>query len=274
MSEGETARRSVLVAIAGLGGPKPRGARFAIITGASAGLGLALARRLVADGWMVLGVDRDQAAVSDEGYRHVRCDLADPEQVDALAAELARGGDVLDRLDLVVMCAGVSATGRFEAIPADAHARVLAINAEAPLVLGDALLGAGWSRGTLVLVASLSVDVGYPGAASYAASKDALAAYGRSIGKARRSPRVLTVLPGPTRTEHAARHAPAGASDAARMNPDDLAKRILRAVGRGARVLRPGLAARIAGRAGRLAPGLTAWLMRRGLFEKLDRAVW
>ena len=250
----------------------------AVVTGASAGLGLALARRLLDDGRTVLGVDRDGASLAEGvhpsgSYRHLRCDLADPVAVDGLAARLAGSDPGPDGLELVAMCAGISATGRFEAIPPDAHARVLAVNAEAPLVLADALMGRGWRKGTLVLVASLSVDVGYPGAASYAASKDALVAYGRSIAKVRTAPAVLTVLPGPIRTEHAARHAPEGSSDAGRMDPDDLARRILDAVATGRGTLRPG-AARWAGLAGRLAPGLAVRLMRRGLFERLDREVW
>ena len=242
----------------------------ALVTGASAGLGLALVRALLDEGWTVVGVDR--AAEADglgTAYEHRRCDLSDPDAVDRLAAGLP------DRLDLAVMCAGISATGRFETLPREAHARVLAVNAEAPLVLSDALLASGALRGsTLVLVASLSVDVGYPGAASYAASKSALAAYARSLRKARTGVRVLTVLPGPIRTEHAARHAPAGASAAARMAPDDLARRILAAVRSGRSVLRPGITARAAGLAGRIAPGWTTRGMRRVLFDRLDRDVW
>ena len=246
----------------------------ALVTGASAGLGLAVARRLLGEGAAVVGVDRSRPAEGlAEGYAHRQCDLSDADAVDGLADGLANGLE--GPFDLAVMCAGISATGRFERLPVEAHARVLAVNAEAPLVLSDALVGSGALRGgALVLVASLSVDVGYPGAASYAASKDALAAYAVSLRRARTGVRVVCVLPGPIRTDHAARHAPDGSSDRSRMDPDDLARRILVAArGRGG-VLRPGFAASVAGLAGRIAPGLTARAMRRGLFEKLDRDVW
>ena len=259
------------------------------MTGSAAGLGAALARALLADGWAVTGVDRDGVetsralplrgrgagaadgggAATSEPCTHVRTDLSDPAAVD----------DLLDRLDtpfdLVILNAGVSATGRFEAIPADAHARLLAVNAEAPLVLADGLVSRGLlpDGAALVLVASLSVDVGYPGAASYAASKDAIAAYGRSIAKARKRLRVTTVHPGPIRTGHAARHAPPGAREAGRMDPDALARRILARAPKGG-TLRPGPAAGLAGLAGRLVPGATARAMRRALFDRLDREVW
>ena len=214
-----------------------------------------------------------------ERYRHERCDLAAAADVDALLERLVAQGPY----DLVVMAAGVSATGRFEAIPADAYARLLRVNSEAPLVLADGLIGAGALGGgaTLVLVASLSVDVGYPGAASYAASKDALHAYGRSLRLARkkggqraRLPRTLVAMPGPLRTEHARRHAPEGANEAKRMTPEECARRILSAVRSGQNELRPGAAATMAGWFGRLLPGTATGLMRRTLFEKLDREVW
>ena len=204
-----------------------------------------------------------------EPYTHIRADLADPAAVDALLERLGAP------FDLAVLNAGISATGRFEAIPAEAHARLLAVNAEAPLVLADGLLSRGLlpDGAALVLVASLSVDVGYPGAASYAASKDAIAAYGSSLRRARTGLRVTVVHPGPIRTEHAARHAPPGAREAGRMAPDDLARRILARAGKGG-TLRPGPAAGLAGLVGRLMPGPAARAMRRGLFDRLDREVW
>ena len=290
-----------------------------IVTGASAGLGHAIAAQLLAAGRLVTGIDRDPApeafrAASEEGrdgpngprYRHERADLSSPAETDALVARLLTPLAPLSPLphpegraptareaamaggppgyDLVVMAAGISATGRFEAIPATAHGALLRVNAEAPLVMADALIAAGalHGDGTLVLVSSLSVDVGYPGAASYAASKDALHAYGRSLNAARRKakgglrpPRVLTVLPGPLRTEHAARHAPEGSGEAKRMVPGQCAALILRAVrARRTGVLRPGAGAGLAGAFGRLLPGPSARLMRRVLFDRLDREVW
>ena len=251
------------------------------MTGSAAGLGAALAKRLLGGGWTVEGVDRngppdgsgagpsDQPRSDGGAYIHHRGDLSDAAAVDALAASLA------GPFDLVVLNAGISATGRFEAIPAEAHARLLAINAEAPLVLADDLLARRRMApgGALVLVASLAVDVGYPGAASYAATKEALAAYGRSLARVKGAPRLTIVHPGPIRTEHAARHSPDGSSDRARMEPDEMARRILAGAWKGG-TLRPGGAARAAGLAGRLAPRALTGIMRRTLFEKLDREVY
>ena len=280
-----------------------------LVTGASAGLGRAIALALLERGHLVIGLDRDPPTIPDpfaaatsaaatsaaeaipasatdargpSAYTHHRCDLGDPDAIDALLDDLAGGPP----LRAAVMAAGISATGRFEALPASAHSRVMRVNAEAPIVMIDALLSRGVLAGSarVVLVASLSVDTAYPGAAGYAASKDALAAYGRSMNLARRAarrgtapierPRVLTVLPGPLRTEHAARHAPPGASEEARMTPEDCAARIVRAMETRRTVLRPGASAWGAGLLARLAPGLAARGMRRWLFERLDREVF
>ena len=255
----------------------------ALVTGSAAGLGRALTERLLADGWAVVGVDRDpingvprDAPLASEGgdvtpaYSHALCDLANEREVDRLLVDLGSQPP----FELIILAAGISATGRFERIPAEAHSRVLAVNAAAPLIMADAMLdGLIAPGGRLVLIGSLASDVGYPGAASYAASKDALAIYARSIAKRARARgvSVLTVLPGPIRTDHAARHAPPGARADRRMAPDDLARRILAARGG---TLRPGAGARLGGLLGRVAPALSTRLMRRALFEKLDREVW
>ncbi|WP_306120846.1 MULTISPECIES: SDR family NAD(P)-dependent oxidoreductase [unclassified Roseitalea] len=246
----------------------------ALVTGASAGLGRAIAERLAAEGHDVTGVDRDHPG-AEAPFAHIACDLADRDSVDALAARLIEDGP----FDQTVLNAGISATGPFEAIPAKAHARVMAVNAEAPMVLCAALARAGaLSRGgRVVFVSSLSHFTGYPGAASYAAAKDALAVYARSIRKPFARTLGVTVsaaFPGPLRTDHAARHAPAGADAEKRMAPDVAARLILAEAARGRAVIVPGARARWMALAGRIAPAAVTGAMRRIVYDKLDRAVW
>lgn len=128
----------------------------------------------------------------------------------------------------------------------------------------------------LTFVASLACKTGYPGAASYAASKNAVAVYARSIKKPfqQRGISVLAVFPGPIKTAHAAYHAPPGARAESRMLPDELAERIIRAADAGKSRLYPGMNAKISAVAGILAPRLTTSLMRKMLFEKLPTEKW
>jgi short-subunit dehydrogenase len=248
--------------------PEGRATPRALITGAADGIGLALAERLLVDGWTVVGVDRDAARTA--AAPRIAWHLADL----ALRDDVARLRDTLARdepFDLVVHNAGISCVGPFESSDLAAQDAVLAVNLRAPLLLTPVLLAAGKVRtgGALVFVSSLSHYVGYPGAAVYAASKDALAAYGRSLsaGLAARGLHVLTVFPGPTRTAHAARYAPPGADASRRMPPERVADATLRAVSARRRRLIPGLGNRIAARLGRWFPGLMDRLMRRLLLR-------
>jgi hypothetical protein len=80
---------------------------------------------------------------------------------------------------------------------------------------------------------------------------------------------VLTVFPGPLRTAHARLHAPPGADERKRMDPDAAARRVLDAVARRRRRLIPGFGNRVAARVGRLAPRAMDRLMRRLLYVPL-----
>ena len=245
--------------------------RSALVTGGSAGLGRAIVERLLADGWRVVSVDRAEGAAMPFLER-VTCDLADRDAVDALLARMGAMGP----FQLAVLNAGVSATGRFEAIPLAAYRRLMTVNAETPMVLAAGLVRAGHLAGPMCFVSSLSHFTGYPGAAVYAASKDALAVYARSVRKpfARRGVSVTLACPGPLRTDHAERHAPAGADASRRMAPEVAARSILRATFSGRRLIVPGRANRLAAFAGTLLPGAMMRQMRHLILDRLDRDVW
>ena len=245
--------------------------RTALVTGGSAGLGRAIVERLLGDGWRVVSVDRHDVAIT-ANHEHLTCDLADRDAVDALLERIGTMGP----FHLAVFNAGVSATGRFEAIPLDAYRRLMTVNAETPMILAAGLVRAGILAGPMCFVASLSHFTGYPGAAVYAASKDALAVYARSVRKhfARRGVSVTLACPGPLRTDHAERHAPAGADAARRMPPEVAARIILDATLAGRRLVVPGRANRLAALAGALLPGAMMQQMRRVILDRLDREVW
>ncbi|MDD9910400.1 MAG: SDR family NAD(P)-dependent oxidoreductase [Ahrensia sp.] len=251
----------------------------ALVTGASHGLGRALTQSLLDDGHEVVAVDIDTApldALIAESRGACKARLAD------LASEssVQRLLDVLtdQTFDLVILNAGISATGRFEDIPQSAYERLIAVNLTAPITLASQLVGqnAMAARSTIVFVSSLSHAVGYPGAAVYAATKSGLALYAKGVRRpfAKRGVRVLTVFPGPIRTDHAERHAPPGAKANRRMAPDKLAGLILKAVRRRKRELYPGMGAAMAKLFGNLAPNAATRAMRKAIFDKLDGPVW
>ncbi|MBL4892811.1 MAG: SDR family NAD(P)-dependent oxidoreductase, partial [Rhizobiaceae bacterium] len=179
--------------------------------------------------------------------------------------------------DIVILNAGISATGKFEKIPVKAHQKVLAVNLTAPMIIASGLARGGMSsKSGLVFISSLSHAVGYPGAASYAASKDALAIYAKSITKpfARIGIAVTCVFPGPVRTGHAEKYAPKGSNDKNRVAPEELALGILKAAKAKKRTYYPGPMAKISRLIGWIAPGFITAKMRKLIFEKLDSEVF
>jgi cyclic-di-GMP-binding biofilm dispersal mediator protein len=239
-----------------------------LLTGAASGLGAELMRACVARGDQVCALDR---APRPDGVRvdWVQADLAAVTDWVGLGAELAAKGP----FDLVILNAGISATGPFETIALDRHSAVSRVNLHAPVQTTAQLvqLGALAQGGRLVFVASLSCFTGYPGAASYAASKDGLTSFAASIRKPLwREHRIAVqlVCPGPMDTPHATEHAPDGADASRRMSPAKVAWAILTAPAR-REVILPGVGAKLAAKAGRIAPQAMTRIMGRVLFTKL-----
>lgn len=239
----------------------------ALITGAADGIGRALALRYATDGYAVVGVDIDEALSAEA------IELAAPRNltmrhIDLRTSDMSWVHDEAP-FDVVVHNAGISAVGAFETINPGAHERVIELNLLAPLLLTRELLAAGklTSNSRIVLMSSLSHQMGYPGAAVYAATKDGLEMYGRALRAAvHPAIAVTTVFPGPTRTAHARRHSPDNANEARRMDPSDLANTIVDS--RLARLI-PGPGSKASAALGRVAPRAAEALMRKLVFDKM-----
>ncbi len=262
--------------------PRVDAVRHALITGAADGIGRALALQLAGQGFLLSGVDRDEAqAVRTQAeilaaggaVRFVLADLS--EQAGRRA--VVDGADGWPPLDVVVHNAGISHVGPFVQSSLARQRAVLDVNLLAPLVVTAELLRERKiaQGAALVFLSSLSHFTGYPGASVYAATKDGLAAYARSLraALAANSVRVLVVYPGPTRTAHARRYSPDNRREQKRMAPDVLARQIVAAMERGRRTLIPGAGNRMAALGGRLAPGVIGAILQRTLYAPLAHKV-
>lgn len=148
-----------------------------LITGAASGIGHALTRRLLAQGWRVTGVDRTATGPGDfsPGYTGHTCDLADAEALALLAERLAT-----DRYTAVVHGAGIVRTGGIADTDATDAALLWRIHVDAPAALMKTLAATLPDQsGRVVLVSSRAV-LGRPGRAAYAASKAAQIGLARS----------------------------------------------------------------------------------------------
>lgn len=252
--------------------------KHAVITGAADGIGRALAAEFGAHGYRVTGIDVNaaraattQQALAARGYAcsFLLGDLSAPADVAQLGAALVDGAPI----DVLVHNAGINCTGAYVHSDLAQQRAVLDVNLRAPLQLTAEVLRTDKivRGGALVFISSLSRYVSYPGAAVYAGSKDALASYARSLAVmvAPLQIHVLTVYPGPTRTEHARRYSPDNRREAQRMPPEVLEIAIYRALEKRQRTLIPGAGNRLAALLGVWLPGLAEWMMRKTVFEKL-----
>lgn len=151
---------------------------WAVIAGASEGIGAAFARGVAERGANVALVARRsgpleavaRALSSEHGIeaRTVATDLADPEAADRVLEAVS---DV--EVGLLVHNAAASAIGPFLDTPLEEHRKALAVNASAPLALIHSLAGPmrARGRGGIVVVSSLAAFQGSPLVASYAATK-------------------------------------------------------------------------------------------------------
>jgi short-subunit dehydrogenase len=163
--------------------------RNAIVTGASRGIGVYIARALADRGYNLLLVarsERDLARVAGELRRPGRtiavaaADLADPEAPRQIAAAAARE---LGPVDVLVNNAAVELQRRFHTLDTREIETVLRVDLIAPVELSHLLLPGMLERGygRIVNVSSLAGRVGFPFTEPYAAAKDGLLAFGRVL---------------------------------------------------------------------------------------------
>ncbi|WP_375167735.1 SDR family NAD(P)-dependent oxidoreductase [Burkholderia pyrrocinia] len=165
-----------------------------IVTGASSGIGRAIAVRLLDDGHEVIGLSRTSPDLSHVGFRHVRADLTD---LDAIGAVVTAIGAV----DGLVHAAGFLKTARLGALDAGSGEAMWRIHVGAAAMLADALVPMMRDGGRIVLVGSRTSG-GAAGRSQYAAAKAAIVGMARSwaIELAPRGITVNVVSPAATET--------------------------------------------------------------------------
>jgi short-subunit dehydrogenase len=151
-----------------------------LLTGATGGLGHAIARRLAAAGaHVVLSGRRGDVLVdlaSEIGGEVAPADLSDPAAVRDLAAA---HGDV----DILVANAGVPASGRLETYSEDQIERALLVNLHAPILLAHALTPQMVARGSghVVFMSSLAGKTATAGSSLYNATKFGLRGFAGAL---------------------------------------------------------------------------------------------
>jgi uncharacterized protein len=183
----------------GGGGMDLCGART-LVTGATGGLGAAIARACAARGAHVIVSGRRleplRALAEQLGVESVVADLANRDEV-------ARLADEVDEVDVLVSNAALPGGGMIETFSMQEIDRVLDVNLRAPVILSRHFTPAMARRGSghVVFVSSLAAAFPTPGLALYNATKSALVSYGLSL-RGELAPAgigVSIVYPGPIR---------------------------------------------------------------------------
>jgi NAD(P)-dependent dehydrogenase (short-subunit alcohol dehydrogenase family) len=176
-------------------------AQVALVTGASRGIGAAVAEALAGEGAHVIRVARSLAEGTGGRFEDISCDLTDPGQVDRLGARvLGRHGAPA----IVVSNAGAFLLRPLEATGMDELEQQLAVNVRAPFAVARVFLPAmrEAGRGSFITVGSVADHVGFPDNAAYAASKYGLRGLHETLVAEYRNTgvRLTLVSPGATDT--------------------------------------------------------------------------
>jgi NAD(P)-dependent dehydrogenase (short-subunit alcohol dehydrogenase family) len=182
--------------------------RTAVVTGGAAGIGLAIAQRLLASGGRVSLWDRDAAALDQarialgSGTDARVVDVADAASVESATQATT---DVLERIDALVCSAGITGpnTTTWD-YPVDAWRQVMEINVNGVFLCNRAVVPAMLRQdyGRIVNIASVAGKEGNPNASAYSASKAAVIGLTKSLGKelAKTGIRVNCVTPAAVKT--------------------------------------------------------------------------
>ena len=179
---------------------------LAIITGASRGLGLALARSLARDGWALVidargAADLERAAGELAGLTEVAAiagDVSDPAHRDAL---LAAAGERIDLLVNNASALGPSPQPPLERYPLEALEHVYRVNVLAPLALAQLVLPRLSGGGAVINITSDAAVEPYEGWGGYGSSKAALEQVSAIFAAEHPELRIYAVDPGDMRTQ-------------------------------------------------------------------------
>ena len=166
--------------------------KIALITGGSRGIGAACVRAFAEDGYAVAFLyNRSEAKAQSlvqtlradgRDVSAYRCDLADPDQVKKVIADILR---TYRRIDTLVNCAGIAHIGLFTDMTEDEWDYLFAVNVRSAFSVTRAVLPGMISaqKGSIVNVSSMWGEVGASCEVAYSATKAALIGLTKALAK-------------------------------------------------------------------------------------------
>lgn len=178
-----------------------------LITGASRGIGRAIAEELAAAGTTLLLHGRDRAALRETHQAaqkkganviDLRYELKDPAQIGAMTEAI---GD--EPIDVMVHNAGIAVVKPFSDISLEEWTATIAVNVTAPFLLTQKVASRMPAGASIVNILSIAAKTGFPGWSAYCMSKFALEGFSQSLREELRPRgiRVINIYPGATATD-------------------------------------------------------------------------
>ncbi|MGC2209907.1 MAG: SDR family oxidoreductase [Candidatus Korobacteraceae bacterium] len=182
----------------------PARAKLAVVTGASRGLGLAIAEALSERGFHLILTARDQRALDRLAARlpkatAIACEIRDPQSVAQLANLVRRR----KRLDVLINNAGIAGPSQpIASLDYEIWRQVIDTNLHGTFLVTQSLLPFLGKSSVIVNNLSIAARVSFPGMAAYNASKRGLLAFTETLREELRprGVRVVALLPGATAT--------------------------------------------------------------------------
>lgn len=212
--------------------------KLAVVTGASAGIGLATARRFAEADYAVVNLSRRPCPL--DSVRHIRCDLASPESVEAAGGLLRPLLDDAEQVALVHNAARLRNDTATD-VPEATLRQVLEVNVVAVNALNRLAVPRMAAGSCILFVGSTLAEKAVAGSYSYVVSKHAQVGMMRACCQDLAGTNIHTacICPGFTDTEMLRAHVPADALDAVRgmsafnrlIEPDEIADALLWAAG-------------------------------------------
>ena len=186
----------------------PARPKLAVVTGASRGLGLAIAEALSERGFHLILTARDQRALARLAARlpnstAIACDIRDPQSVAQLAAHVATQVRRSKRLDVLINNAGIAGSSApIASLDFEIWRQVIDTNLHGTFLVTQALLPFLGKGSVIVNNLSVAARSSFPGMAAYNASKRGLLAFTETLREELRprGVRVVALLPGATNT--------------------------------------------------------------------------
>lgn len=153
--------------------------KYAVVTGASKGIGYALAERLLEEGYVVYGISRKPGSL--ETVKWMTCDVTDQKSVEQIFTEIIK---VTGRIDLLICNAGIGISGAAEFTSEADYVRQMEVNFMGAVhcALQAAPLMRQQRAGKILFISSLAAIFPLPFQSFYSASKAAVNAFSDALG--------------------------------------------------------------------------------------------